>query len=137
MGIGWNSLTWAVWGEGVMEDLLRQKVNEFARRLAEEESQRLAKVITLYDIETLTTQIGDELSRQLTNAVMIERSAEVSSQPLHPCPACQEHCPIEDDEPQILRGLRGEIEYSEPRCHCTRCRRDFFPSGRRSAARSP
>jgi len=32
-----------------------------------------------------------------------------------------------DREPLILRGQRGEIEYSEPRCHCRPCRRDFFP----------
>jgi hypothetical protein len=48
----------------------------------------------------------------------------------HACPDCGKVALVESErEPLILRGKRGEIEYQEPRCHCTRCRRDFFPSG--------
>ncbi len=44
------------------------------------------------------------------------------------CPMCGRSCAVEQGpEPLILQGKRSEIEYSEPRCHCRSCRRDFFP----------
>jgi cytochrome c-type biogenesis protein CcmH/NrfF len=43
-----------------------------------------------------------------------------------PCPDCQQSC-IVTSEPRQLVIRNGTFLYNEPVCHCTRCRRDFFP----------
>lgn len=115
-----------------MEDRLRQEVLTFARSLAGKECQRLQAAGTLVEIEELTGEIGDEVSRQLAGIVLQERSDSISGQSAHECPDCGHECPLEPDaEPIILQAIRGDIEYSEPRCFCSRCRRFFslWPSG--------
>lgn len=114
-----------------MDDRLKQDVTQMARGLASRHQERLAAAGTFVDIEDLTAEIGDELARQLANYELGRRSEDLSNQPSHACPDCGRECSVEGDlEPIILQGVRGEIEYAEPRCHCSRCRRDFFPSGR-------
>ena len=50
-----------------------------------------------------------------------------------PCPDCQQDCLVRLEPREIVvRG--GTFHYNEPVCHCTRCRRDFFPSAAGSAA---
>ncbi len=112
-----------------MEDQLQRKISGFVSSLAAEEHERLAAAGTFVDIEELTAEIGDEVARQLANHELSRRSELLSKQPTHACPDCGRESPVEPDlEPLILQGLRGELEYQEPRCHCPRCRRDFFPS---------
>lgn len=114
-----------------MEDRLRREVSTFVRALAEKEYQRLTAAGTLVEIEELTAEIGDEVARQLAGRVLQRRSDSISEVLSHECPDCGRDCPIEPEaEPIILQAIRGDIEYSEPRCFCTRCRRHFFPSGR-------
>jgi len=48
------------------------------------------------------------------------------------CPTCQRLCPVER-EPRLIQFWGAEVSYSEPKCHCPACRRDFFPSASRSA----
>ena len=124
-----------------MDDRLRRDLRRAAEELAEKHRSRLEAAGTLMDIEELVVAIGDELSRQLGNVELQRRSDTIASECTHPCPDCGTECPVEADlEPVNLRGLRGEIEYLEPRCHCQRCRRSFFPSGRSigtPAAREP
>ena len=113
-----------------MEDRMRREVSEFVAALATRQQDKLAAAGTFVEIEELTAEVGDEVARQLANSELSRRSEALSEQPTHACPDCGKECRVEPDlEPIILQGIRGEIEYSEPRCHCTRCRRDFFPSG--------
>ena len=115
-----------------MDDRLRQEVLGFARRLAVQEKDRLAKLGTFVEIEDLTAQIGDEVAKQLAQSILSDRADEAAAIPLHACPDCaKEAAPEAEREPLILQGKRGEIEYSEPVCYCTRCRVRFFPGGRR------
>ena len=112
-----------------MDDRMRAKVREFAEQLLAEEKKEFRSAVTLREIEELTTQVGDELTRQLANLDLSERSDEVREESSACCPDCGRECTIDDEpEPIILEGQRGEIEYLEPRCHCPSCRRDFFPS---------
>lgn len=118
-----------------MDDRLRRRVLEVARGLAVEEKDRLAAQGTFADIEDLTAEIGDELARQLARFELTRRAEEMTAAERHACPDCGKEAPVQPDlEPLILQGLRGEIEYSEPLCYCTRCRVSFFPSGRRVEA---
>ena len=121
-----------------MEDRMRQRILEFADRLAAEEKSRLEAAGTLVDLELLTAQIGDLVARQLANQELSRRCEEFTAKGVHRCPDCHRECPVErDPEPLILQGIRGDLEYQEPRCHCPHCRRAFFPSGRQTATTSP
>jgi hypothetical protein len=114
-----------------MDDRFRRELSEMVVALAERERERLAAAGTFVEIEELTAEIGDEVTRQLANLEFQRRSDVLAAQATHACPDCDRECPVSPEpEPIILKGVRGEIEYTEPRCHCTRCRRDFFPSGR-------
>lgn len=118
-----------------MDDRLQRRVLELARGLAVEEFERLAALGTFADIEDLTAEIGDELTRQLLKIELSRRSEEMNAAGTHRCPECGQEVPVEDEqEPLILKGLRGEVEYSEPVCRCPHCRASFFPSGRRIEA---
>ena len=122
-------------GEWVMDDRLRRRIREVARQLVAEEKSTFRGARTLLDLENLTVEMGDELVRQLASMDLGERSQEVAGESMHDCPDCGRRCPVQADlEPLILQGRRGEIEYSEPRCHCPSCRRDFFPSGEGDSA---
>jgi Zn finger protein HypA/HybF involved in hydrogenase expression len=114
-------------GELVMDDQLRKRILEMSTQLVAEEKEKLDAAGTFVDIERLTVEIGDEPTRQLTNLARSSRSNEATLQPVHACPNCGTESPIEEMEPLILKGMRGEIEYFKPKCHCLHCRRSFFP----------
>ena len=118
-----------------MDDRLRQRVLVVAKQLAVEEKDRLAALGTFAEIEDLTAEIGDEVARQLARFELTRRAEVMIETGVHACPECGKEAPVEaEPEPLILQGQRGEIEYSEPICKCTRCRVSFFPSGRRTEA---
>jgi len=115
-----------------MDDRLRREVLAFIEELAVREKERLAALGTFAEIEDLTAEIGDEVTRQLARFELTRRAEEKTDAEVHACPDCGKEVPVGDEaEPLILQGLRGEIEYSEPVCYCTRCRVSFFPSGGR------
>jgi DNA repair exonuclease SbcCD ATPase subunit len=117
-----------------MDDQLKAEIRELAQQLFARQKGTFRKAQTLLDVEQLTAAIGDELTRHLANTDLAERAEEAAQVGKHVCPDCGQRCPVEDREPLILQGQRGEIEYSEPRCHCRSCRRDFFPSGAETSA---
>lgn len=53
---------------------------------------------------------------------------------VQPCPTCGKECRVEWSE-RTIQTRYGDVEIPEPHCHCTACRRDFFPSKDASAAR--
>jgi hypothetical protein len=113
-----------------MDGQLRKRILEITEQLAVEEKERFAQAGTFVEIEDLTAEIGDEVARQLAQHLLGRRAEEVAAVGAHACPDCGKEAAVERErEPLILQGKRGEIEYQEPRCHCSRCRRDFFPSG--------
>jgi len=44
-----------------------------------------------------------------------------------PCPGCGQPCLVQH-EPRSVTARTGPFEHNDPKCHCTGCRRDFFPS---------
>jgi len=44
-----------------------------------------------------------------------------------PCPQCGRLCGVGDAQ-RLLRAKGGVVPLREPKCHCSTCRRDFFPS---------
>lgn len=113
-----------------MDCRLEARMKAMVEALAREHQQELAAAGTLVDLEELTCQIGDEVTRMLTEQELVRRGQEQHGQPAD-CPDCGRHCvPISDPEPVLLTGLRGELAYAQPRHFCDRCRRSFFPAGR-------
>jgi len=118
-----------------MDDRLRRRIQEITRQLVAEEKGTFRGARTLLDLENLTVEIGDELVRQLANTDLAGRAEESVEKAEHACPECRRICPVEPDrEPLILQGRRGEIEYSDPRCHCWSCRRVRLPRATTSSS---
>lgn len=112
-----------------MDGRLQARMKEMVEALAREHQQELAAAGTLVDLETLTCQIGDEVTRLLTERELVRRGQEDPPRPVD-CPDCGRHCvPDHDPEPTVLVGLRGELAFAQAKYFCDRCRRAFFPSG--------
>lgn len=111
-----------------MDGRLEARVKELVEQLAREHQRELAEAGTLLDLEELTCQIGDEFTRLLTEKELVRRGGEHPRQAAD-CPDCGRRClPDHEPEPVTLIGLRGELEYRQPKHFCDRCRRSFFPS---------
>jgi len=111
------------------EGRLEKRVRQMALELAREHQQELAAAGTLLDLEELTCQIGDELTRVLTQQELVRRGQQQDEEAVA-CPDCGGSCPPQaEPEPVVLAGLRGELAYQQPKHFCDRCRRSFFPSG--------
>ena len=112
-----------------MDCRLQARMKVMVEELALEHQRELAAAGTLVDLEELTCQIGDEVTRLLTEKELVRRGQEHAHRPAD-CPACGRSClPDHEPEPTVLRGLRGELAYQQPKHFCDRCRRSFFPSG--------
>lgn len=104
-------------------------MKELVEQLAREHQQELAAAGTLLDLEELTCEIGDELTRLLTEKELVRRGEQHPRQAAD-CPDCGRPAPPDHEpEPVALIGLRGELEYRQPKHFCDRCRRSFFPAG--------
>lgn len=114
-----------------MDCRFESRVKELIAQLARERQEELAEAGTLLDLETLTVQIGDMVTRELTQ-LEVTRRADALDQAEAKCPDCGRMCPREGRDPVILNGLRGELAYNQPKYDCRHCRRSFFPDGRLS-----
>jgi hypothetical protein len=113
-----------------MDRRLQTRMKSMVIELALEHQQELAAAGTLVDLEELTCQIGDEVTRLLTEQELVRRGQQHPGQPAA-CPDCGQSClPMPDPDPVVLTGLRGELAYAQPKHFCDRCRRSFFPAGR-------
>ena len=113
-----------------MDCRLQARLKVMVEALAREHQQELAAAGTLVVLEELTCQIGDEVTRLLTEQELGRRGREHPGRPAR-CPDCGREClPDWEPDPVVLRGLRGEVAYAQPKHFCDRCRRSFFPSGR-------
>ena len=113
-----------------MDCRLEAGVKAMVAELARDHAAELAAAGTLVDLEELTSQIGDEFTRLLTERELVRRGQEQRGQPAD-CPDCGQYCvPMPDPEPVVLAGLRGSVAYAQPKHFCDRCRRSFFPTGR-------
>lgn len=115
-----------------MECRVKGRVKAMVEQLAREHQQELAAAGTMVDLEDLTCQIGDEVSRQLCERELSSRAREASGMEQCECPECGALCPRGEAEPVVLQGLKGEICFNQPSYFCRHCRRSFFPSGRSS-----
>jgi hypothetical protein len=73
-------------------------------------------------------QVAAAAARGLTEGTLdtlLEQQAKSLPAEL-PCPDCGQLCSVDaEDRPLTVKG--GQLILHEPVCHCSDCRRDFFP----------
>lgn len=93
-----------------MECRLQDRVRTLVMELAREHQQELAAAGRLADLEELTCQIGDEVTRQLTEQEVVRRGSELMDQPAE-CPDCgRAGLPRVEPEPVVLAGRNRELD---------------------------
>jgi hypothetical protein len=125
-------------GEIAMDSELTTKISDVVFQLAAAEKQRLEAAGTFVELEELATEIGDEVTRQLMNQQLVDRSNETAESVAGVCcPDCGSPGSPGDPVHRELQSTRGELSYHEPSFHCHSCRRSFFPSGRSDGITNP
>ena len=83
-------------------------------------------------IEDDAVAVADAIGREVMQNLVARQAAQVAQAAL-PCPDCGGPCErVEEDIGQKRLTRRGDVEWSEPQYHCTKCRRSFFPGDRQS-----
>jgi hypothetical protein len=70
-------------------------------------------------------QIGQAVTRRITEDLAIQQAQLLDSP--QPCPTCQKLCDVSLRDRKLTTG-DGPLDLREAVCHCSACRRDFFPS---------
>src|ERR1700677_164529 len=83
-------------------------------------------------IESLAVDMGQSVSRGTIEEVLRAQFQRLGDH--QPCPACARACAV-TKAPRTIQVRGGTGQYDEPVCHCPACRRDFFPSPSKFAAR--
>jgi hypothetical protein len=78
-------------------------------------------------IEEAASKIGRFVTRQVMEDLAIQQTELLDQS--QPCPTCESLCRV-GVRKRNLNTAEGPIDLSETVCHCSACRRDFFPSTR-------
>jgi hypothetical protein len=125
-------------GEIAMDSELTTKISDVVFQLASAEKQRLEAAGTFIELEELATEIGDEVTRQLMNQQLVDRSNQTAeSATAGCCPDCGSSGSLGDPLHRELQSTRGKLNYHEPSFDCPSCRRSFFPSSRSNGLTGP
>ncbi len=135
--------------ESPVKQQARSRMNEMARtRINEQDWETFLKVadelgldvrdllkrdVPFREMEAAGHQLGQAIVRVTTERLSFARAERMTE--AQPCPTCHQLCPLEHRERDLTTG-DGKIPLLEPVCHCSTCRRDFFPSASRSGARA-
>lgn len=81
-------------------------------------------------LEDLVVAVRQVISEKMLHEALQRQSAGTADRPAEylVCPGCGGPMRERDPEPRLVKTRGGEAEWQEPREHCTRCRRAFFPS---------
>jgi hypothetical protein len=77
------------------------------------------------ELESAGHHLGRAIAQAATERLAMARSERLTGP--QPCPTCGRRCPLVHKERDLTTG-DGPIRLREPVCHCSTCRRDFFPS---------
>ena len=104
----------------LFEELVQALVEE---RLAGDEididSMKFAQM------ELLGHGLGKQLAGRVQQVLVTRQAQQMPS--VFCCPTCGCECHSET-KLKTIQSLDGEVDLTEVRCHCRRCRRSFFPS---------
>ena len=85
----------------------------------------MQKDVRFLEMEDAGHQLGRAIAQATTERLSLARAQRLTGD--QPCPTCGKSCPLDFKERELVTG-DGPIELPEPVCHCSVCRRDFFPS---------
>jgi hypothetical protein len=113
--------------------MTRGKINEqewktfldVADRLDIDVRGLLERDVPFREMEAAGHRLGRAVAQAATERLALARAERLTG--LQPCPTCGRRCPLVYRERELETG-DGPINLSEPVCHCSTCRRDFFPS---------
>lgn len=83
------------------------------------------------EMEAAGHEVGRRIAQAITERLSFARAERLTGKV--PCPTCGKRCAVDHRERDFTTG-DGPIQLCEPVCHCSTCRRDFFPSASRSGA---
>ena len=98
---------------------------ELADRLGIEVRGLLDQDVRFTALESAGHRLGRAVAQMTTERLSLAR-AERLTEP-QGCPSCQQRSPLVH-RARELETVDGPIEFREPVCQCSACRRDFFPS---------
>jgi hypothetical protein len=84
-------------------------------------------------IEDLAIQVSQALTHGTIEEILQTQFQLLGAE--QPCPQCSRPCTVQKAPRTLAIRGGGTIPYDEPVCHCPACRRDFFPSPPKFAAR--
>lgn len=81
------------------------------------------------ELEDVSMELAHHLARSLMQQAAQNQATQQIPEGYEVCPGCSK--PVEKAAPRDrpLTTRAGEIEWSEPKRYCRKCRQDFFPSG--------
>ena len=88
---------------------------------------------TFATMEAAASKIGHAVTQRLLEDLALTQT-QLLNEP-QPCPTCQILWPVKVQD-RTLTTAEGPVELPETVCHCSACRRDFFPSTRSIEASS-
>ena len=89
------------------------------------------KDTTFAEIESFGHEVGRMLGRAVDEKLTRQHARQYQESAI--CPTCHTECPIEDlPSERQMQTCDGPIGLEEPKCHCSVCDRDFFPSASRT-----
>jgi len=116
-----------------IEKKLQRRIEEISVQLCREmygEDEGPPLGTRFSQIEDNAVAVADAISREVMQNLVARQSAQIPQAAL-PCPDCGGPCErIEENVGQKRLTRRGDVEWSEPQYHCTKCRRSFFPGDR-------
>jgi hypothetical protein len=98
---------------------------ELAARLGIDLGGLPAGEVRFSTLESIGHQIGRAVAQRTTEKLTLLTAEQLTGP--QPCPTCGRSCAIGYRE-RSLETIDGPIALKEPACHCSACRRDFFPS---------
>lgn len=93
----------------------------------------LEKDVRFAEMEAAGHQLGRAVARIATERLALARAERMTDAQC--CPTCGKRRPLRHRKREI-DTIDGAVELREPVCHCSACRRDFFPSASNIGARS-
>jgi hypothetical protein len=102
-----------------------QMLLSLADRLQIPVRQRQEEAVRFSAIEAAGHELGRAVARIATERLASAQAERMSGS--QPCPSCSLLCPL-DHRDREVETVDGTVGLSEPVCHCSACRRDFFPS---------
>lgn len=98
---------------------------EIADRLGIPVRELLDGQVWFSAIEAAGHALGRAVAQAATERLALVQAERMTG--LQPCPTCGRQCPLAHRKRE-LETIDGPVELAEPACHCSDCRRDFFPS---------